>query len=183
MLKIPHYYLDIETTGLDENNDEIITIQYQKISVTTGEPMSPLVILKSWEHGEENIVKEIAALILGDIWGFVPVGNNLTFEFKFLAVKIKKYIGKEINVEFFISRPHIDLKPIMILANGGRFKGCHLVLGKKATGANIPLWYKENRYDLIEDYIKDEAICFLGFASKIQQLLGSKFRGDGDANQ
>ena len=32
----PHYYLDIETTGLDPKIDQILTIQYQKISVHTG---------------------------------------------------------------------------------------------------------------------------------------------------
>ena len=33
---MPHYYLDIETTGLDPKIDQILTIQYQKISVHTG---------------------------------------------------------------------------------------------------------------------------------------------------
>lgn len=172
---MPHYYIDIETTGLDENNDEIITIQYQKVSVVTGEPMGPLIILKTWEHGEEDIVKEIAALLLGDIWDFVPVGNNLIFEFKFLSAKIKKYLGKEIDVEYFISRPHIDIKPIMILANGGKFKGYHLVLGKKGSGADVPLWYQEGRFNLIEDYIQDETKCVLEFVSKVQQTLGNVF--------
>jgi hypothetical protein len=172
-----HYYLDIETTGLDEKNDEIITIQYQKVSVTTGEAIGPLVILKGWEHGEENIVKEIAAMLLGDIWDFVPVGNNLTFEFKFLSAKIRKYLGKEIDVESLVSRPHIDIKPLMILANGGRFKGCHLVLGKKGNGANIPLWYKQEKYDLIEGYIQEEVQCFLQFVVKAQQILGDVFGG------
>jgi oligoribonuclease (3'-5' exoribonuclease) len=64
--KMPHYYLDIETTGLDENTDEIITIQYQKIYVLTGKPIGPLVILKSWEYDEEAIVKEIDSIINGD---------------------------------------------------------------------------------------------------------------------
>lgn len=172
-----HYYLDIETTGLDENNDEIITIQYQKVSVNTGGPIGHLTILKAWEGGEENIVKEIAALMLEDLWDFVPIGNNLTFEFKFLSAKMKKYLNKNINVEYFVSRPHIDIKPIMILANGGRFKGCHLMLGKKANGGAVPIWYQEGKFSLIEDYIKDEAKCFLQFVSKAQQILGDVFGG------
>lgn len=174
---MPHYYLDIETTGLDENNDQIITIQYQKVSVTTGEPIGSLVILKAWEHGEENIVKEIAALMLEDLWNFVPIGNNLAFEFKFLSAKIRKYLGTKIDVEYFVTRPHIDIKPIMILANGGKFKGCHLVLGKKGNGAIVPVWYQEGRFDLIEDYIEDEAKCFLQFVSKAQEILGNVFGG------
>lgn len=174
---MPHYYTDFETTGLDENKDEIISIQYQKISVDTGEPAGPLVILKGWEHGEENIVKEFAAIILGDIWNFVPVGNNLTFEFKFLSAKIKKYLDKEISVEFFVSRPHIDLKPLMILANGGRFKGYHLILGKKGSGGDVPIWYNQGKFKLIEEYIENETHCILQFISKAQKILGSEFGG------
>jgi hypothetical protein len=174
---MPHYYLDIETTGLDENNDQIITIQYQKVSVATGEPIGSLVILKAWEYGEENIVKEIAALMLEDLWNFVPMGNNLTFEFKFLSAKIRKYLNKEIDVEYFVTRPHIDIKPIMILANGGKFKGCHLVLGKKANGGIVPIWYQEGKFDLIEEYIEDETKYFLQFVSKAQEILGNVFGG------
>jgi len=171
---MPHYYLDIETTGLDENQDEIITIQYQKISYDTGEPLGPLTILTSWEYGEEAIVKELASLILVENeWDFVPVGNNLTFEFKFLAKKFSQYLGIDINVEDFVTRPHIDIKPVMILANGGRFKGCHLVLGKKGNGGNIPIWYKEQDYAKIIGYIENEADCFLQFLSVAQQTLGN----------
>lgn len=174
---MPHYYFDIETTGLDENIDEIITIQYQKISVISGQPSGPLVILKAWEYSEEVIVKEIATIILGEQWDFIPIGNNLTFEFKFLSSKIKKYLNKEINVEYFVSRPHVDIKSVMILANGGKFKGCHTVLGKSMSGANIPTWYKEKQFDFIENYIKEEVACFLQFFAKAQQTLDTAFGG------
>jgi hypothetical protein len=80
-------------------------------------------------------------------------------------------------MEYFVTRPHIDLKPVMILANGGKFKGCHLVLGKKGSGANVPLWYKEGRFDLIEDYVIDEADCFMEFNMQAQKILGQKFGG------
>ncbi len=175
---MPHYYLDIETTGLDPEVDQILTIQYQKISVFTGKPTGPLIILTSWEHSEEDIVKEIAIIMLDDYpWNFVPVGNNLTFEFKFLANKIQKYLNQKINVEFFVTRPHIDLKSVMILANSGKFKGCHLVLGKQGTGADVPVWNKNKEYEKIIEYIKDEASCFLNFTSEAQKVLGDRFTG------
>ena len=61
----------------------------------------------------------------------------------------------------------------MILANGGRFKGCHLVLGKKGTGANVAIWYYEKNYSAIINYIKNETQCFLEFVSHTQKLLSS----------
>jgi len=175
---MPHYYFDIETTGLDPEVDEILTIQYQKISVFTGKPSGPLIILTSWEHSEEDIVKEIAIDLLDEYpWNFVPVGNNLTFEFKFLAKKIQKYFNKTIDVEFFVTRPHIDLKSVMILANSGKFKGCHLVLGKQGNGSDVPIWYGKGDYPKIIEYIKDEANCFLNFTYEAQKVLGNKFMG------
>ena len=175
---MPHYYLDIETTGLDPNTDQILTIQFQKISVFTGKAAGPLNILTSWENSEEDIVKEIAMHMLDDYpWHFVPVGNNLTFEFKFLSNKFQKYLGKDIDVEFFVTRPHIDLKSVMILANSGKFKGCHLVLGKQGTGSDVPVWYENQEYQKIIDYIEDEANCFLDFTSEAQRVLGNRFMG------
>ena len=34
-----NYYLDIETTGLDELHDKIITIQYMELERNTGKPI------------------------------------------------------------------------------------------------------------------------------------------------
>lgn len=175
---MPHYYLDIETTGLDPDIDQIITIQFQKISGITGNPVGPLTILNCWEYSEEEIVKEIAVTLLDEYpWNFVPVGNNLTFEFKFLAKKIQKYLNREIDVEYFVTRPHIDLKSVMILANSGKFKGCHLVLGKQGNGSDVPRWYQNGEYKKIIEYIEDEAKCFLNFTSEAQKILGDRFAG------
>ena len=173
---MPHYYLDIETTGLDPKIDQILTIQYQKISVHTGKSAGPLTILSSWEFSEEKIIKEISTIMLNEYpWNFVPVGNNLTFEFKFLSEKFRKYLGKDIDVEYFVTRPHIDLKSVMILANYGKFKGCHLVLGKQGKGSDVPIWYENREYSKIIDYVKDEANCFLNFTSEAQRVLGQRF--------
>jgi len=35
-----NFYLDIETTGLNPRKDKIITIQYQELDRSTGEPIS-----------------------------------------------------------------------------------------------------------------------------------------------
>ena len=63
----------------------------------------------------------------------------------------------------------------MILANFGKFKGCHLVLGKQGNGSDVPIWYENREYSKIIDYIKDEANCFLNFTSEAQRVLGKRF--------
>jgi len=35
---LPHYYFDIETTGLDPETDQIISIQFQRILLHNGKP-------------------------------------------------------------------------------------------------------------------------------------------------
>ena len=52
-----NYYLDIETTGFDEENDKIITIQYMALDEETGKPAGQLKILKEWESDEKTILK------------------------------------------------------------------------------------------------------------------------------
>ena len=171
---MPHRYLDIETTGLDPERDEIITIQSQKISIDSGQPEEELTILKSWEQdsNEKKIVEKITPLLMSsNPFSFVPVGNNLDFEFRFLAEKIKKYQGIDIDPGYFHSRPHIDLKPVMILLNGGRFKGYHHILNKSTSGALIPKWYKEKKFEEIVQYIVDEASAFTNFYSNVYQLM------------
>lgn len=171
---MPHYYLDIETTGLDPEEDEIISLQFQKIAVDTGEPIEPLNLLKSWSPGfsEEKIIRTIEPLILSsNPFSFVPVGNNLNFEFKFLASKFRKYLEMDIDASVFNSRPFIDLKPVMILLNGGRFKGYQLILKKSTDGSKVPIWYHNKEYDKIINYIKEEARVFTEFYSTIHHLM------------
>ena len=171
---MPHNYFDIETTGLDPKIDEIITVQYQKISLDSGHPEEELKILKSWdqESNEEKIVEEIAPLLMSsNPFSFVPVGNNLNFEFRFLAEKIKKYQGIDVDPCYFHSRPYIDLKPVMILLNGGRFKGYQHILNKKSSGASVPEWYKKKQFEEIVQYIVDEASAFTSFYSNVYQMM------------
>ena len=58
MLLLVEYYFDIETTGFNFDIDEIITIQWQKLSEFTGEPLGELNILKRWEYDNEEKAEE-----------------------------------------------------------------------------------------------------------------------------
>ena len=172
---MPHYYFDIETTGLDPDKDKILTIQFQKIAIDSGAPEEPLTILKSWEKNEKQIIKEFfPKLITGNPFRFVPVGNNLNFEFKFLAAKLNKYFDMDIGSSFFHSRPYIDLKHVMILLNRGRFKGYHLILNKSGNGSDVPKWYQTKEYQKIIKYVTNEAKSFTKFYTNIHNLIFNK---------
>jgi len=171
---VPHYYFDIETTGLDPDIDHIISIQFQRILLHNGKPEEPLTILTSWSEGssEFEILNQIVPLITSqNPWRFVPVGNNLNFEFKFLLSKIASYFNIKIDPLFFHSRPYIDLKHVMILLNHGRFKGYNVFLKKMESGVKIPTWYQNKEYLKIIKYIEMEAEAFTDFYSNISMLI------------
>ena len=163
-------YLDIETTGFDNINDKIVTIQYQEIN-DLGEPSGELRILKEWEHDEEFIVSSIhnQLVTLGN-WSFIPVGTNLIFDLTFLWSKFKKYdLDAPLLSKWLYEHPIIDIKYTLIIMNNLQFKGSGLdkMTNKKTDGRNIPIWYNDKKYNLIEDYIKDETEAFLDFFSML----------------
>ena len=54
-----NYYLDIETTGLDEVQNKITTIQYVELERGTGKQLGELTILKEWELGEKEMLRNL----------------------------------------------------------------------------------------------------------------------------
>lgn len=171
---MPHYYFDIETTGLDPQRDQIVTIQYQRIDTYKGHAIGSLKILNTWENGqsEKSAISTIAPMLMdSNPFRFVPVGNNLLFDFKFLASKFQKHLALDVDTLYFLMRPNLDLKPLLIFINGGKFKGYHHLLSKQDNGNNVPSWYAQREYDKILEYIKNEAAAFVKFCAKSQQLL------------
>src|SRR5581483_5989882 len=126
-------YFDIETLGLDPQNDKIITIQYQNLIYDDdGKPdhnaeipdtIKPgLHILKEWETSEEFIIQHVYNDLLSPERRdkFEPVGNNLSFEGRFIKAKLKKYniLGEDEALKFG-QLNQIDLMPVVKLVNGG----------------------------------------------------------------
>lgn len=175
---MPEYYFDIETYSPEKypnpEKDKIISIQFQRIDLRTRKPNGDLIILKEWESSEESIVKELFHQFFSDgmnVWNFIPVGFNLNFEWEFLIAKFEKYLGKKLTSRnLHYERPHLDLKPIVVLLNGGGFKGAKLdnFTNKPYDGKVIKEWYEKKEFDKIENYIKDETNAVLEFLQRIE---------------
>ena len=158
------YYLDIETNGLDEVENKIVTIQYVELERGTGNILGELTILKEWELGEKEMLRRFIeeSPITNDYsFDFIPVGYNLGFEHKFLLEKSSKY--DDLFPISILSRPCVDLRSIGILMNKGEFRGSGLdkLTGKSHSGMSIIHWYDEKKYDEIENYIKNETEEFV----------------------
>lgn len=180
-----NYYLDIETTGLDPEVDEIVTIQYQELGRNSGEAVGPLVILKSWESSEKEIIERFlreTSFLDSYVFSFVPVGYNLGFEHNFLRKRSAKHGLPEIDI---LSKPFIDLRAIGILMNHGEFKGSGLdkITGKEGNGRMVPIWFESRDFKRIVDYVTQEAGEFLKFNAwlykRMPGLMGefSRFLG------
>ncbi len=154
------YYFDIETYSPNErpnpNNDKIITIQFQRIDLRTGKPIGELKILREWDSSEKDIVTEFYNTFFRDglnIFDFVAVGFGLNFEWEFLISKFDKYLGKKISSrDLHYYRPHVDIKPIIVLLNNGSFKGAKLdnFTKKQSDGKVIQQMYENKEWGKIK---------------------------------
>jgi len=158
-----NYYLDIETTGLKEFEDKITTIQYVELERDTGKQLGELTILKEWELGEEEMLRQFiekTTITNKYQWDFIPVGFNLNFEHIFLQARSEKYKLFPISI---LTRPCIDLHAIAIMMNKGEFSGSGLdkLTGKTHSGHPVIHWYDVKKYDEIINYIKNETTEFV----------------------
>ena len=157
-----NYYLDIETDGLDCVNNNILTIQYQQLDFYTGKPIGELIILKSYETSEKEIIEKFSKMFSKDSrWDFIAHGYNLKFENDFLYSKsIQHKIENPIKLFDF---PIIDLHPVGIMMNGGNFKGSGLdkISGKNGGGLCVLGFNEKKMYKEIEAYIIQEAEEFI----------------------
>lgn len=92
---MPEYYLDIETNAIgprpDIENDEILTIQFQRLSSMSGRKEGDLTILESWKTSENAILKQFHSIFQpSKSFEFIPIGMNLNFDFFMLHNRWKK---------------------------------------------------------------------------------------------
>ncbi len=171
------YYFDIETNSRgpkpDFANDEIVAIQFQRLDSRTGEKEGDLTILKSWESSEKDILERFYSIFSPeDVWKFVPIGCNLSFDFFSLLYRWRR-IDIEVQPKILFSEhPYIDIKSILVIFNEGLFKGANLgkFIGKRDSGLKVSEWYAEKDYASIQEYVEDEADRFI----KLYQFLIQK---------
>jgi len=174
------YYFDIETYSKTPSpsfdNDEIIAITYQQIDSRTGQAKDKLCVLKAWESSEADILQKFYTVFSPqEKWKFVPIGFNLSFDFTSLLYRWRK-TGTQLNAKgLFAERPYIDIQPILLMFNKGSFGGCTLekYAGKKSSGSKVAEWYESKDYPAIQNYIEDEAFCFLRLYRFLVQRLPS----------
>lgn len=103
--KTPEYYLDIETNARgqkpDIENDEILTIQFQKLSTRSGRKEGDLTILKSWESSEEKILKEFYSIFRPTSPFELIFSSDIVlvewFHLNLVRVEIHNYLVQNLN--------------------------------------------------------------------------------------
>jgi len=187
---MPAYYFAMEGYHAGEQSDPaddtLITIQYQKIDLATGEPLEKLTILKAWESSEKSIVTTFYHQFFNPevrVTHFIPVGVNLDYAYEMIIAKCKKYhLPLITSHQLYYERPRLDLGPVLVLLNDGRFAGARLdtFSSKKSDAGRINTWYEKKEFRQIEHTLQDEAESFLKlfqYLSKYKTRLGIARKG------
>jgi len=164
---------DIETTGLNPYRDTIITIQIKDDD--------KIRIWRVWETGELQMITELLNLLKSTPSNETILGyNNLKFDVPFIVGRLT-VMGK-MNAEIYQLLYHkkwLDLYQLLgddynsmnrWLAEFGIKRECDF------SGKDIPILYKERRYDqIVEHGIEDLRVCERLFEciSKVMPLLGN----------
>ena len=166
------YYFDVETTGIDFDKDEIITIQWQRLGYA-GEPVGELNILKSWESSEKDILQKFFPNLTCNPWNFIFIGKNMGFDFAMLGQRLKHHKIGDFNLCCLQERVTLDIKPILVLLNNCRFKGYQNLIPKTNPTENrdIPDLYRNGKFDEIVQYIVDETKDFIDAFQQIKKEM------------
>ena len=178
------FYLDQETTGDDPQADRIVTVQLRQLDDEL-RPVGALQVMAEWEWGEKQIIEMILEKgVLQPNWDFVPVGNRLRFDLTFLVERathwgLIKWDAATLKY-FWFTKPLLDLQPILIIMNRGKFTGSSLhAFSDKEPGGRIPALYHKGAYADIIAYVTREheaALEVLHEAQKVLATLGDQRR-------
>lgn len=181
------YYFDLKVAHEeggkpDMDTDRIVTISYRPFYDNSGRPKDDLVILKSWESSEEEILKEFIEFTgwnedEPDPWRFVPSNFGLAQSLTILSNRCKALLNIELDYKFLLNLPKIDLKAFGIIKRKGNFKKTSLPnFSKKLNRAyTIGILIEEENWEELEGFIRQEASVFLKIYKKLIQKVDSIF--------
>lgn len=171
------FYFDQETTGDDPQQDRIVTVQFRQLDDDL-RPVGPLQIVAEWEWGEKQVIQMILQKgVLQPNWDFVPVGNRLRFDLTFLIERATKWglINWDTGAlkYYWFTKPLLDLQPVLILMNRGRFAGSSLhAFSEKEPGGKVPALYHKGAYADIVAYVTKEQEAALQLLQEARDVLG-----------
>ncbi len=154
-----------------------MTVQYHQLS-DAFEPVGSFQIMAEWEWGEKQIIQMILQKgILQGNWDFVPVGNRLRFDLTFLIERATKWDLVRWDMAtlkvFWFTKPILDLQPVLVLMNHGKFEGSSLhAFADKDAGVKVPALYRQGKHREIIDYVTREHDAALGLLRDAQKVLG-----------
>jgi hypothetical protein len=170
---LAEFYLNMERLGHNASQDRLLAIAFQELN-SLGQPVGELKVLTEWELGEAALLREFLTILdLPRPWSFIPVGFDLKSAFEFFRRKVHLHLGQSLSLQTLYERlPTIDLLPLAILMNKGRFRGTTLAwLVGTTDRAPLALWYRQQQWSQIRDYLYQKQADFLNFYAFLRREL------------
>ncbi len=173
---MPLFYFDVEAEGEDPQQDRLITVQFQQLTDDLV-PVGGLTVLTEWEWGEKEMVRSLLQKgLLDPTWDFVPVGNRLRFDLTFVQERAQHHKLREWPFadlrRFWFEKPMLDLGPVLVLMNAGRFEGSSIgAFVDKPPSAEVPLLYRQGKYGDVLAYVEREKTVTLELLAELRAML------------
>lgn len=164
------YYFDIETASMiDEgyipaySKNPIACITYHSVGFDEKGYLlygnTPTILLDDTKSEKQIIQEFLKVAKLEKTWNFVPIGYNLPFDWMALKHRAEFYGFKVPPIlEFYASKPCVELKPIAVLNKKLEFRGTGLgtITKKQGVGADFVEMHRKKDYKAIREYVTQE---------------------------
>ena len=165
-----HYYLSIEVYGKGERpdplTDRILLAITCPIDPSTGKALCAPTLLRAWEIGEAEVTKNLVRRFFGSrAFDAIPVGFNLAFSLWFIKHKAREHLKLDLGDAVFTEKPALDIKPALVIANRGVFKGVAIGDG------GVREWYENVDLARIERHAREKFLRFQAEYARLAKRL------------